>query len=102
MIKVSISAEDWAVSATVHDADIHNPFAGLNRDAVIAGAIDDALMYASPSICDPLYILARVVAGLDKGEGDSLQAVAENFLAAAEEYIRAAEHKKHPINNQPT
>jgi len=93
MIKVSIRAENWAVSATAHDKQVCNPFNGLNRDAVIASAIDAALMYAGPSICNPFYILARVIVNLDVD-----RVAAEKFLAAAEEYVTMIE-KNHPASH---
>jgi len=99
MIKVSIRAENWAVSATVHDEKVYNPFAGLNSDAVVAQAIEVALEHAVYSLCDPLYVLARVVVNIDERENGSLRAAALKFWEAAEEYILAAEQKR--LTNHP-
>jgi hypothetical protein len=100
MISVSIRTEDWSVAATVRDGDVHNPFAGVNEDAILAQAIDDALGHAGPSVWKPLYVLAKVVEDLDPSEIPSLQAAANAFKAAAAEYRRIAEQKS--SNTRPT
>lgn len=100
MIRVSICTEDWSVAATVRDGDVHNPFAGVNEDAILAQAIDDALGHAGPAVWNPLYVLAKVVEDIDPSEIPLLQAAADAFKEAAVEYRRIAEQKS--SNTRPT
>jgi hypothetical protein len=94
MIKVSIRADKWAVSATAHNDDILNPLNGVNDDATLARALANALVHAACRLKNPLYVLAIAVERFGDWVDCSYQEVANKFAAAATEFADAVENKK--------
>jgi hypothetical protein len=90
VIKVSIRADTWAVSATAHD-NIENPFNGRNVDVIVADAIRTALDLAAPGLWNPLYVLATCVMNLDRSVSLWGEEAAKKFEEAAIKYVSAIE-----------